>query len=157
MEPLYTTQTAYTFDEYKKYNKRILLNKLLLIFILFIAVITLLFILSKSSIFLILMLLYIIILAVVLPILINWNLKKVFYADKHLQKNGLYTYSFYENYFEAKTNSSFTKFDYEDIFSIIESKTNFYIMKSPNQAHIIVKNNCSPELLEFISNLKNKK
>lgn len=78
MEPLYTTQTAYTFDEYKKYNKKILLNKLLLIFILFIAVITLLFILSKSSIFLILMLLYIIILAVVLPILINWNLKKYF-------------------------------------------------------------------------------
>ena len=81
----------------------------------------------------------------------------MFYADKHLQKNGLYTYSFYENYFEAKTNNSFTKFDYEDIFSVIESKTNFYIMKSPNQAHIIVKNNCSPELLEFISNLKNKK
>ncbi|MDE6385363.1 MAG: hypothetical protein K2L36_04360, partial [Eubacterium sp.] len=65
MEPLYTTQTAYTFDEYKKFNKKLTLNKLVLIFVLFIAVITLLFILLKNSIFLILMLLYIIILGVI--------------------------------------------------------------------------------------------
>lgn len=157
MEPLFTTQTAYTFDEYKKFNKKLTLHKFLLILLMILLLTVLFTILLKNSIYMVIMLLYIIIICILFPVMINRNLKKIFYADKHLQKNGLYTYHFYESHFEVKTNSSYTKFDYDCIHSIIESKTNFYIMKSTNQAYIIVKSNCSPELIEFISNLKNKK
>ena len=157
MDPLYTTQTAYTFDEYKRFNKKLTLNKLLLIILIILLLTVVLTLLSKNSVYLIMMLLYIIVICILFPMMINRNLKKVFYADKHLQKNGLRTYYFYESYFEERTNNSYTKFDYDCIHSIVESKTNFYIMKAPNQAYIIVKNNCSPERIAFIANLKNKK
>lgn len=93
---------------------------------------------------------------VIFPLFLNSNAKKLYYSNKMLQKNGLFTFDFYNDHFEAKTRNSFERVDYSDIARVIESKTNFYIMISLNQGYMIVKNNCSPELIAFITGLKNK-
>lgn len=84
------------------------------------------------------------------------SLEKSYHSNVFNQKNSLWSYSFFDDYLEEKTENSYEKFEYSMIHKVIENDSNFYIMKSENQSYIIVKNNCSPELIEFISDLKSK-
>lgn len=51
--------------------------------------------------------------------------------------------------------SGILQVQYRQIYRIVETKTNFYIMLSRNQGIIIVKANCLPELIGFLTQLKN--
>lgn len=84
------------------------------------------------------------------------SLEKSYNSNVFNQKNSLWSYSFFDDYLEEKTENSYERFEYSMIHKVIENDSNFYIMKSENQGYIIVKNNCSPELIEFISDLKSK-
>ena len=46
-----------------------------------------------------------------------------------------------------------TRFQYNDIYRIIETETNFYVMKDRYQGLIIVKKNCSSEMLDAIMDI----
>ena len=48
-----------------------------------------------------------------------------------------------------------TTLKYSQIFRILETKTNFYLLTAENQGTIIVKKNCSPALIAFLKELKN--
>ena len=159
MEPLFTTQTAYTLEEYKKFNQKLLLGKKIVLYILAFLILVLILITAmttRNSSIIVLGLLWLICALILLPIAQNSALKKAYYSNRTLQKSGLYTYNFFSNHLEAKTAKSFSSVEYCDIYNILESKTNFYIMIAINQAYIINKSNCSPELIEFIKNLKQK-
>lgn len=158
MEPLFTTHTAYTFEEYKKFNQKLLLGKRIALYVstyLLLALITYMVVfITKNSIFELFLALWLIWFLILSPIFQNSALKKAYYSNKTIRKIGVYTYDFFSDHLEAKTDRSFSSLEYCDIYKIIESKTNFYIMISVNQAYIINKSNCSPEFIEFIQNLK---
>lgn len=87
---------------------------------------------------------------------IRKSAEKAYNSNIFYQKNSLWSYSFFDDYLEERTEDSYEKFEYSMIYKVIESDSNFYIMKGENQGYIIVKNNCTPELIEFISDLKSK-
>ena len=86
--------------------------------------------------------------------LYNHNKKKGLIED-----STIYT-KFYDNYFTRQKKNRVLKFNYEDIYSFIETETNFYLKTKNNDITIIIqKNRCSSELIEFIrerfKNIKN--
>ena len=80
--------------------------------------------------------------------------EKTYNSNDFKHKNSLWSYSFFDDHLEEKDENSYDKLEYSMIRKIIESDSNFYIMKSEKQGYIIVKSNCSPELIEFIKSLK---
>lgn len=157
MEPLFTTQTAYTLEEFQKFNRKLTLGKAIVLFVLMTILLDLVSIMTTKNLFYgVIFTVYMIIALALLPLLLNSNAKKLYYSNKKLQRDGLFTFDFYSERFEIKSRNSFERIEYADIVRIVESKTNFYIMISMNQGYMIVKNNCSPELIEFITGLKSR-
>ena len=64
-----------------------------------------------------------------------------------------YSIFFYKDGFSAEEGETLS---YDKIYKIYETKTNFYIMLSSNMGINIIKANCSDELIEFLSALKVK-
>ena len=179
MEPLFTTQTDLNLDEYKKFNAAVASKNLdnskskkrlkwicILLAVCLLEVIifnllpghsdgdntfTVIFITAAIVITVSALLAY---LLMRFPFFLNKAAEKAYYSNPFLQKNHLQVYSFYEEYLEEKNNDSSAKIEYSLIHNIIETETNFYIMIGNNQGHVIIKSNCSPELIEFIQNLK---
>lgn len=154
MEPLYVTETAHTLEEYHKFNKAIVGNKLHVISLLLLLCCVLNYLASGNIYTVVVFVIMIAMIEIVVPLSQKSAVKRQYYSDKHLQKNYMNQLCFYQNYFESKTHSSYVKFEYEDLVSVKETKTNFYLMKTMNQGYIIVKTNCSPELIAFLTNLK---
>lgn len=65
-----------------------------------------------------------------------------------------YQYTFFEDYFEVKTEKSVYNINYHDILKIIETKTHFYLKYEKYNAFILKKENCSDELMQFIRKYK---
>lgn len=162
-EQLFKTTTKYTFKEYEKFNNvlrsksdRLQLRISLLVFtILLIYLIVTAFIENDINFGILLIIILILFPILLLKIMKTIN-KKVY--DSHPSWNNTeYKIMFYENYLE-QTNENFNpyKLEYKDINCILETKTNFYFMVTSNQGVIIVKNNCSPKLISFLQELKNK-
>ena len=57
-------------------------------------------------------------------------------------------------HFVSKTEKSESIVEYDKLYKIIETKTNFYLMIADNQGYIVSKANCSQELIDFIISLK---
>lgn len=161
MEPLFTTQTDITFEEFKKLNQKLFLGRIIVRYVfvsLIMLIVTIMGVLSTRNLSLMLFFpLWLILLLVLKPITQKAALKKAFNSNKAMRKIGSVTYDFFSDHLEMKTENSFSSVEYGDILKIIETKTNFYIMLSSNQACNIIKSNCSPELIEFINNLNQKK
>ena len=154
---LFQSKIKYTFEEYKKFNRAVQngIGKLRILEIALIALLILLAILEFISGNMIIVIFYIIMAVLVPPLLrlVSSNTeKKSYYSNKNLQEAEL-TISFYDNYLEQANEIGCTKFKYDNIYKIIETKTNFYVMTASNQGIIIVKQNCSPDLIAFIKNI----
>ncbi|MBR7047357.1 MAG: YcxB family protein, partial [Campylobacter sp.] len=70
-------------------------------------------------------------------------------------------FEFFEDYFTQKTNdfnqnvsADFSQIKYEDLYKIVETKTNFYLFVGNILAFTIIKENCSAELIEFLQKIK---
>ena len=86
--------------------------------------------------------------------------KKTFYSHK-LSANQHSFFEFFEDYFTQKTNdfnqnvsADFSQIKYEDLYKIVETKTNFYLFVGNILAFTIIKENCSTELIEFLRKIK---
>ena len=179
MEPLFTTQTDLILEEYQKFNAAVMsknyenskLKKHLKWIWILVAVAILEIVVfhllpgnsgayDTFSVILITVTAIIIILSLVAylfircPFFLNKSVEKAYFSNSFLQNNRLQSFSFYADHFEEKTNASLSKIEYSLIHTIIETETNFYILTGENQGYVIIKNNCSPELIEFIQNLK---
>jgi hypothetical protein len=84
---------------------------------------------------------------------INKQSEKYYHSNKKLQ-NQKVEYEFYEDYLIIKGQEFENNMKYADLHNIIETKENFYLMESISTAFIIIKTNCSQELIKHLSNLK---
>jgi len=162
MEPLYTTQFAYTLEEYTKFNMEVMktqkkikiLNIILTILSILIGALN--YYANKSIILsFIVASIPIISVFIIVPFCVKKEIKKVYYSNQTLDKN-ISNYEFFENGIKETDLHSINSYKYSELTKIIETKTNFYLMIDNAQGYIIVKNNCSPELISFLSELKNK-
>jgi len=152
MEPLFKIAQEYTFMEYKKFTNAVLKwNRIIIGIFLWFAFLSGILLVafngpSREAWFLILF-------PVFYVILKNIGIKRYYNSNKIL-KDIIEEYEFYEDYFIAKNINSEAKIEYNKLYKIIETKTNFYIMIASNQGYIISKQICSNELIKFLNELK---
>lgn len=159
MEPLYKTQTAYSFEEYSKYNEAVLLKQkgfkavMIIIPVLYVLLMGAVFY-STREISTVFALLFALLLSTAIFIAsFKKIVKKTYYSNKAIT-SCVADFEFYDNYVREITQNGETKLEYSKIYKIIETKTNFYIMASVNQGFIIVKGNCPDGLVDFIKSIK---
>lgn len=159
MEPLYKTQTAYSFEEYSKYNEAVLLKQkslkavMIIIPVLYVLLMGAVFY-STREISTVFVVLFALLLSTAIFIAsFKKTIKKTYYSNKAIT-SCVADFEFYDNYVREITQNGETKLEYSKIYKIIETKTNFYIMASVNQGFIIVKGNCPDGLVDFIKSIK---
>ena len=164
MEPLYETQTADSFDEYKRYCKVLSGKQKSRRFIIIFTVLIILSFVSnyfnndyrsKEYLFNLIPCVLFVFVLILNEVRYKSSMKKAYYSAKALN-NSIMHYKFYENEFEISNSHGYGKYQYNELYSIIETQTNFYLMLSHKQGYIIIKENCSPELIQFLSGLKAK-
>ena len=93
-------------------------------------------------------------LAVVLPLLLEYVQRRVLRKKFDEQEQEPVAHiCMYEDHFSQQSSMGDTRFQYNDIYRIIETETNFYVMKDRYQGLIIVKKNCSSEMLDAIMDI----
>ena len=159
MEPLYKTQTAYSFEKNSKYNEAVLLKQkgfkavMITLPVLYVLLMGAVFY-STREISTVFALLFALLLSTAIFIAsFKKTVKKTYYSNKAIT-SCVADFEFYDNYVREITQNGETKLEYSKIYKIIETKTNFYIMASVNQGFIIVKGNCPDGLVDFIKSIK---
>lgn len=97
------------------------------------------------------------IMVVALPMFLDIMMKKQVtkaYNDNANTQGINTSLTFYDNYYEGHSEIGDNKYLYEELYKIIETPTNFYLMLSPQHGSIVIKENCSEELLMFLDRLK---
>ncbi|MBQ8540645.1 MAG: YcxB family protein [Clostridia bacterium] len=89
---------------------------------------------------------------VVMPIFVEYTFRKAYKSKKF--NGGEIIMHFYEEHVESEGTKGTTKFLYKNLYKVVETKTSFYIMMGNNMGFIVMKENCSEELCEFIRNIK---
>ncbi|MBR1816121.1 MAG: hypothetical protein IJ763_05410 [Lachnospiraceae bacterium] len=161
---LFETETRYTFEEYKRACNTKVLNQKIRITITVICLVCMVLwgingiinipggvVVGLSCLFF----------AIIFPIIMiaryNYSVKKSYNTFAAI-RDAAYHFTFFENKMEIVKPHGKSDIEYGEIYDIVETKTNFYILASSTTlAAIIVKANCSDELIVFIQNLKNKK
>ena len=161
-EKKFSTKTKINLDEYIKFNRTIQrkINKTYLRLFISIAIIlvaaVVCFLLDVKHIA-IAFALAAVVLVIQIPIKMKKSEKEIYNSNKVIQDVES-EISFYEDCFEQTNSLGTSKITYDKIYRILENDTNLYIMISKNQGYIIIKENCSVELIDFIKNLTpNKK
>lgn len=150
MEPLYQTSTIMTYEEYKKFCKVVENKKLRWITTIVLAYFMLMSILSRNYVFFSCLLLCVF--SSFLPFFRKYKIKKMFQSDQSLQ-NQKTDFKFYENYFSVSADNFFGNYEYCSLHKIIETETNFYLFTDKISGSIVKKENCTPQLCEFLHTL----
>ena len=149
--PLFKTSIKYTFEEYKGFTKAIYryVYKVHIMILVIIIALLILFAITKNF--------MAILAAVAFPLFfiyfMNRETKKVYESNRVLKDN-FSVFDFYDKYFEQTNAVSHSVVKYSDIYKIIETDKNIYIMVAKNEGYILLKSNCSKELIEFLKNIK---
>lgn len=156
-EVLFTTDATITFDEYARYSNYICRFTNALSYILWIGITSLLcFMAVRSGEYrhAVLIAVACIIKVASSPAVRKQKLKEAF-SDSDSVGNCYLVYDFYEDGFVMTCNMEEDDLvRYYDIWKIIETKTNFYILVQPRNGCILIKENCSPELIRFLRYLR---
>lgn len=147
MEPLFTSQTDVTYSVFRKCYNFIVFRKKRLYFglLIIIAILLSIGLLTKLFGF------YIAIgIVIILYFLMQRSMVKRHFQTYKKYGKIIYKYNFYQDYFESDSPISTISIEYNDLYHIYETKTRFYFMLSQKQAIIILKNNCSKELIDFL-------
>lgn len=156
-QPLFQTKTVYTYEEFLKYNQFYMKKKMVKLGIAYSWILlcsALLFLLKENKIASVFLLFCIISIPLFL-ILSKRAIKKQWEASKtmHNRENEVL---FYAGKLQLRSQDGYNFVSYENVYEIKESNTNFYIFLSINQAILIVKDNCSQEIITFLQDLKKK-
>ena len=159
MEPLFRIKATNTLEEYKRWNfelsgkKQIIL--MLVLYLLYALLITRYLLLYKlNPLLYAVCMLFMAVLLLFLFLYKNKLIKTVYYSNGANLKCPIAEVSFYEQFLEINNERSYSKFFYEDIYTIKETKTNYYIMTALNQGIILLKSDCPPEFAPFLQSLK---
>ena len=79
--------------------------------------------------------------------------RRVYNANPQLQERHS-VMRFYEDHLQETSNQQSVDVPYSSIAHLVETRTHFYLMTAANQGMIIIKNNCSAELIHFLQDLK---
>ena len=149
--PLFKTSIKYTFEEYKGFTKAIYryVYKVHIMLLVIIVAFLILFVITKNF--------MAILAAVAFPLFfvyfMNREIKKVYESNRVLKDN-FSVFDFYDKYFEQTNAVSHSVVKYSDIYKIVETDRNIYIMVAKNEGYILLKSNCSKELIEFLNSIK---
>lgn len=153
MEPLYKTYSKCTLEEYKKFNKALLINSKYYLKIAIYEIIVLILAILLQNMFL---LIFLIIYPILLFLIRNKNIKKVFDSNKITVDMDV-NYEFYDDYFIVKQKMGEAKVEYSQLNSIIETKDNLYLMIAINQGYMLKKSNFPDGLENFLKSKENIK
>lgn len=150
MDCLYKTTTNYNYNEYKRYTWSLLMKRSRIIwFVLLELWLVVGGWMIKNN--------YFIIFAVIYPILLfilqNRQIRKVYNSNKVTQNINV-NFEFYDTYFTETTENGETKLEYNKLYKIIETKTNFYLMIAKNQGFILNKERLPDGLADFLREIK---
>ena len=154
---IYTTETEYTFPEFRKMCIAQTLNdrKMMLVMIgieaLF-AVIAAVFVMIRARAFLLIALGLVVAYPMFMISRINTYIKDGFRSTTTM-RNARSRITFREDHLESVSNIGRSKLAYADIDRILETGTHYYIFGKKEQSYIVKKENCSPELLERLQGI----
>lgn len=157
MNPLYTTKTKYTFDEYKKFNLAITTSinkihiKVICVDLLFILLAFLYSTISFRGTSALLLC------AILFPLFIVFSVKnsaKRVYNSNKVAQDIEVEFKFFEDKFTLDCSIGTETIEYNKLYKVIETKENFYLLIAKNQGYIIVKKNCSEDLIKFLNEKK---
>ena len=156
MECLYSVETKITFNEYRRYvfslNKRkIIIDSIISLFILTLGII--LQLLTDIPFYRNLVILFPLIYYILIVINYCFGVRKKYNSNKLIQ-NANIKFDFYKDFFEVTDNHGASKLKYCELYKIIETKTNFYLMVQNGWGYLILKENMPDGLELFIKNLK---
>lgn len=157
-EILFSTETVYTYDEYVRCSDRVCRFSNALSYIvwlcagLFLAGLALT---KRGYIPAVLILASCVARMLRGPAVKKEKQKKEFEAPGSVA-NMILTYQFYRDGFRQDIGAVEGELVPYYATTIIETKTNFYLMYERREGYIIVKENCSPALIYFLKNLKNE-
>ena len=148
MNPLFTTKSVFTYDEYKKFNWTLDGKKSFIYFAIICPIIIVLGILAKSWIY--------ITLGVAFPLIMlatyKHGIRKNFSTNKAAQ-NLEAVFTFFEDSFTVKDSRSEATLEYSRLYKVIFTKTNVYLMIAKNQGYMLVKENFPEGLEEFLKSI----
>ena len=157
-EVLFTTEATVTFDEYARFSNRVCRFSNALSYILWIGIAGFLCVMAlRSGKYPAALLIAASCAAKVSrgPAVKKAKLKEAF-AEQESAGNCYLVYDFYEDGYVMTCNMVPNELvRYCDLWNIIETKTNFYMMYEPRDGCLLIKEKCSPELIRFLHNLRN--
>lgn len=153
MEPKFQTETVYTLNEYKRYNHavlwqvkkvpvRILVIELILLGISYV---------MKDMTYILGALLVPLIFKLVFAV----QAKKTYQNNPEIH-DVHFVCSFYDDYMEQVSRLGKARIYYRQIQKILETGTHFYLMTEKSDGIIVVKENCSKGLIEFLKGMEKK-
>ncbi len=150
MNSLYETSTVFSFEEYKKFVDATSSRKTnnILMAIVSVALVAM-GILEKS--------ILLIVLAAAYPLLMSFSQKKGLertYKKNPAMHNSRVDYRFYETCFVKVFGESEDQYDYEKLYKVIETETNFYLMISKTQGFVLIKANMPEGMEDFVRSIK---
>ncbi len=158
----YETQSQWNEDELKKLNRAALLklHKPYLAFIIFLEAVfvcgLVVSALIRSGTLMAEFAVLLVALPLVLVLVTNFRVKKEFRSSKLLQTT-VSVFRFHEDRLESASDRGTAFVRYDELYRIVETKTNFYLFISKGQALNVIKANCSEELIAFLHEKSIKK
>lgn len=155
MECLFKTATKNTYEEYRRFFWVLFIqSKAIIRYIVYELLMVVLGFVLKNLFLLTCVVVYPFVFIVII-MLQNRHLKKVFESNKVLQ-NAVVNHEFYDTYFIETTESGTSQLEYSKLHKIIETKTNFYLMLSKNQGIILTKANFPNGLDDFLRKMSSE-
>lgn len=153
----FSTQTEYTFEEYVRFSNRYCRFANFMSYLVWLGVGTLLIIFAcyRQEYVHALMVLLVCISLVIKGEKTRKKKQIEEYNSPGSPKGSLFTFDFYSDCFQQTCdNLESEPLRYYDLLKIIETKTNFYLIYAKQEGCIIIKENCSPELIRFLHELR---
>ncbi len=146
MKCLYTTTTEYNYKEFKRYNWTLFFARGKLAAPLFFELAVLAIgIFAKKG--------FLLLAAIAYPVIIigmqMFRIRKAYKAAGAPKKLTV-TYEFYETEVVERMQQGAAHFPYAKLHSIVETKTNFYVMVSASQCLVLCKRNFPEGLSDFV-------
>ena len=155
MEPLFTTETSNTLDEYKKYHEAVMkrikphYKRNNVISVLLMLLCTLIFLVVGKYKYAIIWLISVVGVTVTTTKNVNKEIKKS-WESYYATSGTTVKFAFFEDRIEIKDSNCSAVFPYEKFYDLIETETNMYLMTAERMGYIIMKVNCSRELTDYL-------
>jgi len=159
-QPLYETQTVYTWEEYYSSSMAFSKKNIIAITIIFpilgaVLILMSLVSFSRTGEFSLLHLnwgIVTIIFVIIFRFLFARQLKKNWNSSQMVH-NSQNEFKFFANRMEVISPTGKSNFEYQQLYKMMETKRQFLLQPSNNQFYLVVKDNCTLELQKFLREL----